>query len=207
MSYRPDHEVQCCPATQCAMPIHIAVDVTQTMVSPRCCMALALQTTAGAERPRSSSPDSLSCSNRSFFHEPARKGTFSFCEDSARARTPDFGQRSGSENRSTAGGFFAIERQWQPGISAVALPFVLAWTLPGGGVSLTMVRCPGPAYPARAEIETQTRPLSNARIPLVNNISRARWPVTGSQPGISFQPHRGITRCVDEQTLKEMHVE
>lgn len=166
MSYRPDHEVQCCPGNlHRAMPNYISQmwmrskdgGIVAALYGP----AL-LRTRAGEPQ----TPVEISAETRYPFQQsvtftirPERPAAFPFsvrvpgwCR---RARVSINGQPAAGEPR--PGSFFTVLREWQAGdVVQVELPFELALeSWPGEGVSLSY----GPltlALPvsARAEIET-----------------------------------------------------
>jgi hypothetical protein len=225
MSYRPDHEVQCCPGNlHRAMPNYIArmwlrsVDrrgasgIVAALYGPG-----TLQTTAGAaETPVTITAQTCYPYQQSveFSIHPAQPTSFAFV-----VRIPAWCQRASLSINGQAvravlqpGSFYPIERVWQPGDRVLLeLPFELGlgrW--PAEGISLTY----GPLtlalpIPARAEIETQ------------NSTTLQRQDTMGAR----YQPRPAVVRpdfpawnlypagpwnyalCVDEASLKDLQVE
>jgi hypothetical protein len=221
MSYRPDHEVQCCPGNlHRAMPNYIAKMWMKTPEGGIAAMLYgpgSLSTTAGANE----TPLTISAQTRypyeqaiQFAIQPAAPTSFPFvlripawCHQ---ARLAVNGQPVEAELQ--PGSFFALDRLWQAGDAVrLELPFELAldeW--PNGGVSLTY----GPLtlalpIPARAEIEAQ------------NSTTRQRQDTLGAQ----YEPRPTVVKpdfpawnlypdgpwnyalCVDAKSLNDLSVE
>ncbi len=221
MSYRPDHEVQCCPGNlHRAMPNYIS---RMWMRTPDGGIAAALygpgelRTTVGAGQiavtitaqtryPFQQSVD--------FSIQPVQPISFPFA-----VRIPAWCSRAGLavngqaiETRLQPGSFFTMERLWQPGDKVhLDLPFELAlghW--PGGGVSLTY----GPLtlalpIPARAEIETQNSTTLQRQNTLGAQyeprpvVRKSDFPAWNLYPAGRWN----YALCVDEKTLHDLRVE
>jgi hypothetical protein len=221
MSYRPDHEVQCCPGNlHRAMPNFISKmwlrtsggGIVAALYGPA-----SLQTTVGS----SDTPVTITAHTRypyqqsiEFSIQPAEPASFPFllripawC---TRARLTVDGQAVDADLQ--PGTFFTINRLWQPGsVVRLELPFELAldhW--PKGGISLTY----GPLtlalpIPARAEIETQnsttlqrqdTLGAQHEPRPAVENQDFPAWNLYPCGPW-------NYALCVDEEILKNLKVE
>jgi uncharacterized protein len=221
MSYRPDHEVQCCPGNlHRAMPNYVS---RMWMRSAGGGIAAALygpgtlETSAGEE----DTPVKISAQTRypyqeaiEFFIQPERPTRFAFS-----VRIPSWCKRArlwvnGVEIPAAwqPGSFFAIERLWQAHDRVrLELPFELAlehW--PGGGVSLSY----GPltlALPiaARAAIETENSTTRQREITLGAQyeprprVERADFPAWNLTPAGAWN----YALCVDEGSLKDLRVE
>jgi hypothetical protein len=221
MSYRPDHEVQCCPGN-----LHRAMPNYVSRMWMRCAdggIAAALygpgmlETSAGAKE----TPVKISAQTRypyeeaiEFSVQPEQPIRFAFS-----VRIPGWCKRArlwvnGVEIPAAwqAGSFFAIDRVWQAGdIVRLGLPFELAlehW--PGGGVSLSY----GPltlALPiaARAEIETvnsttrQREVTLGAKFEPRPRVERADFPAWNLTPAGPWN----YALCVNEGSLKDLSVE
>jgi uncharacterized protein len=221
MSYRPDHEVQCCPGNlHRAMPNYIA---GMWLRSPTGGIVAALygpgslQTSVGPDQ----TPLRITADTRypyqqsvQFSLQPAQPVAFAFT-----LRIPSWCRQAGLSLNGQAveaelrpGSFFTIERVWQPGdVLQLDLPFELAlehW--PSDGISLTY----GPLtlalpVPARAEIESE------------NTTTRQRQATLGEQ----YQPRPAVVKddfpawnlypagrwnyalCLDEADLPSLRVE
>ncbi len=221
MSYRPDHEVQCCPGNvHRAMPNYIA---RMWMCDQRGGIVAALygpgrlQAQAGKERvgvtivAQTRYPFEQGVE---FTIQPEKPVEFAFtvripawCK---RASVRVNGREVDAELR--PGSFFALERTWQPGDAVrLDLPFELAlehW--PRGGVSLSY----GPltlALPvtARAEVERENsttlqrmRTLGEAYEPRPA-AERADFPAWNLYPAVAWN----YALCVDEDSLQSLKVE
>jgi len=221
MSYRPDHEVQCCPGNlHRAMPNYIAMmwmrpaggGVAAVVYGPG-----RLQTTVGAQ----STPLTVTARTRypyqqsvEFELQPAAPLRFPFL-----LRIPAWcasasllvnGQAVEADLR--PGTFFRLEREWQPGdLVTLALPFSLALeTWPRGGVSLTY----GPltlALPvqARAEIEKENSTVRQRKDALEINyqprpqVSKPEFPAWNLYPRSAWN----YALCVDDAALRGIRVE
>ena len=220
MSFRPDHEVQCCPGNlHRAMPNFIhrmwmrAADgaIAAALYGPG-----SLTTTVGAQH----TPVTINAQTRypyeqavEFSIQPVQPAHFAFA-----VRIPAWCRRAGLavndqpvQAELEPGSFFRIERLWQAGDRVrLELPFELAldrW--PGDGVSLRY----GPLtlalpVPARAEIEVE------------NSTTRQRQETMGAH----YQPRPAVAKadfpawnltpagrwnyalCVDENSLGNLQV-
>ncbi len=221
MSYRPDHEVQCCPGNvHRAMPNFIAKmwmrdrsgGITAALFGPG-----SLRTTAGKDE----TPVTITAQTRypfqqsiEFTIQPEQPVAFAFS-----VRIPAWCRRAVLSVNGEAleaplqpGSFFKLERLWQPGDRVrLELPFELVldrW--PAGGVSLVY----GPLtlalpIPARAEIESE------------NSTTRQRQDTLGAQyeprptvikadfPAWNLYPagRWNYALCVNEESLKDLQVE
>jgi hypothetical protein len=221
MSYRPDHEVQCCPGNlHRAMPNYIA---RMWMRTPNGGIAAALygpgkcQTTAGERH----TPVSITAQTRYPFQQSVeftvhlvRLTAFPFA-----VRIPAWCRRAGlSVNDQPVqadllpGSFYPIERVWQDGDRVtLALPFELAlehW--PQGGISLTY----GPLtltlpVPARAEVETQNSTTRQRQDTLGELYEPRPAVVKPDFPAWNLYPAGpwNYALCVDEAALKDLQVE
>ena len=174
MSYRPDHEIQCCPGSvNRGMPNYVsrmwlrtpAGGIVAALYGPG-----QINTTAGADQ----TPVTITAKTRypfeetiTFRVEPATPARFAFVvripEWCQAARVTVNGDGAGDSAALKAGSFFTLERVWEAGdVVALDLPFTLrAETWPDGGLSLTY----GPltlALPitTRAEVETENSTLA-----------------------------------------------
>jgi hypothetical protein len=226
MSYRPDHEVQCCPGNlHRAMPNYIS----RMWMRPACGGGAdggiaavlygpgSVQTTAGAAK----TPVTITALTRYPFQQsvefsicPARPAAFAFA-----VRIPAWCSRASLSVNGQAveavlqpGSFYSIERLWQDGDRVqLALPFELAldrW--PGGGVSLTY----GPLtlalpIPARAEIETQNSTTLQRQNTLGDQYEPRPVVVKPDFPAWNLYPAGpwNYALCVDEASLKDLRVE
>ena len=221
MSYRPDHEVQCCPGNlHRAMPNYISrmwmrcVDggIAVVLYGPG-----SVQTTAGMAE----TPVNIMALTRYPYQQsvefsicPARPTAFAFT-----VRIPAWCSRASLSVNGQAveavlrpGSFYSIERLWQDGDRVqLALPFELAldhW--PGGGVSLTY----GPLtlalpIPARAEIETQNSTTLQRQNTLGDQYEPRPVVVKPDFPAWNLYPAGlwNYALCVDEASLKNLRVE
>jgi len=221
MSYRPDHEVQCCPGNlHRAMPNFISRmwmrsadgGITAALFGPG-----SLQTTAGKDE----TPVTIMAVTRYPFQQsvefsirPAQPTTFAFS-----VRIPAWCTRASLSVNGQAveavlapGSFFKIERLWKDGDRVrLELPFELAldrW--PRGGVSLTY----GPLtlalpVPTRAEIETENS-TTRQRLDTLGDHHEPRPVVVKSDfPAWNLYPDGpwNYALCVDEESLKDLKVE
>jgi len=221
MSYRPDHEVQCCPGNlHRALPNYVS---QMWMQDPQGGLVAALygpgslQTRAGAGQ----TPITINAETRYPFEQAV---TFTFQPEKAAAfafsvRIPAWcrvaslilnGQAL--DANLVAGSFFRLERTWQAGdVLRLELPFELAldhW--PRGGISLTY----GPLtlalpVPTQAEIETHNSTVQQRRDtlgetyqprPTVEKPDFPAWNLTPTGPW-------NYALCVDENSLKDLQVE
>jgi hypothetical protein len=221
MSYRPDHEVQCCPGNlHRAMPNFVSHmwmrsadgGIAAVLYGPG-----SLQTSAGAEE----TPVTIASQTRYPFEEaveftlqPSHSTAFAFS-----VRIPGWCSRSrlsvnGQKIEATLrpGSFFAIKRLWQPGdLVRLELPFELVldrW--PGGGVSLTY----GPLtlampIPAHAEIETLNSTTRQRQDTLSAQYEPRQRVVKPDFPAWNLHPAGpwNYALCVDERSIKDLCVE
>ncbi len=221
MSYRPDHEVQCCPGNlHRAMPNFVS-RMWMRSASGGIVAALygpgALETTAGVEE----TPVKITAQTRypyqeaiEFSIQPARPTAFAFS-----LRIPAWCGRANLAVNGEAvvatlqpGSFFTVERLWQSGDRVrLELPFELAldhW--PGGGVSLTYgpLRLALP-IPAHAEIES----VNSTTIQRQNTLGAqydSRQPVEKPDfPAWNLYPAGlwNYALCVDEASIKDLRIE
>lgn len=220
MSYRPDHEVQCCPGNvHRAMPNFISKmwmrdargGITAALFGPG-----SLETTVGEDQ----TPLTITALTRypfqqsiEFTFQLARPISFAFS-----VRIPAWCTRSSlSVNGETVdtvlqpGSFFTLERQWQPGDRIrLELPFELAldrWS--GGGVSLTY----GPLtlalpVPVRAEIETLNSTTLQRQKTLGDQYEPRPTVVKPDFPAWNLYPAGpwNFALCVDEKSLANLQV-
>ncbi len=220
MSYRPDHEVQCCPGNiHRAMPnfiSHMWMRTADGGIAAALYGPGSLQTTAGADQV----PVIITAQTRypfqqsiDFSIEPAKTSAFSFS-----VRIPAWCAHAGLYANGQAlnadlqpGSFFKIERVWQPGDKVrLELPFALAldrW--PGGGVSLTY----GPhslalPIPARAEIELENSTTLQRQNTLAEHYQPRALAVKPEFPAWNLFPAGpwNYALCVDEQSLQDLRV-
>jgi hypothetical protein len=221
MSYRPDHEVQCCPGNlHRAMPNFIS---KMWMRTPDGGIAAVLYGPGTLETAAGTSETPLTITARTrypyeqaleFTLQPVEPVSFPFS-----VRIPAWCREAGLAVNGQAlhanlkpGSFFAIERQGQPGdVVRLELPFELAidrW--PGDGVSLTC----GPLtlalpVPARAEIETQNSTTLQRRNTLGVGYEPRPAVVKADFPAWNLTPAGpwNYALCLDERTLKDLKVE
>ena len=234
MSYRPDHEVQCCPGNlHRALPNYIS---RMWLHTPDGGIAAALygpgslQTTAGAE----GTPVTITAQTRypfqqsvEFTVQPAAPVSFSFSVRipawCSRASLAVNGQAVAAETQRAdtkradtqvgpymqPGTFYAIERLWQPGdVVRLDLPFELAldhW--PRGGVSLRY----GPLtlalpVPTRAEIETHNSTIQQQQDTLGDGYQPRPSAVKPDFPAWNLYPAGpwNYALLVDEASLKDL---
>ena len=221
MSYRPDHEVQCCPGNlHRAMPNFISRmwmrsadgGIAAALYGPG-----SLQTTAGED----ATPVTITAVTRypyqqsvEFTIQPAQPTAFAFS-----VRIPAWCTRASLSVNGQAvetvlapGSFFKIERLWQDGDQVrLELPFELAldhW--PRGGVSLTY----GPLtlalpVPTRAEIETENSTTLQRQDTLGAQYEPRPAVVKSDFPAWNLYPDGpwNYALCVDEESLKDLKVE
>ncbi len=221
MSYRPDHEVECCPGNlHRAMPNYVSHmwmrsaegGIAAVLYGPG-----SLQTGLGAE----DTPVSIHAQTRYPYEEaveftlrPARPTVFAFalripgwCR---RARLSLNGQSVQADLR--PGSFFTLRREWQDGDQLrLELPFELTlerW--PQGGVSLSY----GPLtlalpVPARAEVESENSTTLQRQRTLGERFQPRRREVRTDFPAWNLSPAGpwNYALCVDEDSLKNLRVE
>jgi hypothetical protein len=221
MSYRPDHEVQCCPGNlHRAMPNYISRmwmrsrdgGIVAALYGPGI-----LQTTVGA----TATPVRVTARTRypyeqsiEFSIEPQEAASFPFwvripawC---SRARLSLNGQNVEAEPE--PGSFFRLERRWQPGDTLrLELPFepaIDSW--PMNGVSLRY----GPltlALPVRtrAEIEAENSTVVQQRNTLGVGYQPRPLVVKEDFPSWNLYPAGpwNYALCIDEHSLKDLAVE
>jgi hypothetical protein len=221
MSYRPDHEVQCCPGNlHRAMPNYISRMWMRTANGGIAAVLYgpgSVHTTAGATQ----TPVTITALTRYPYQQsvefsicPARPTEFAFT-----VRIPAWCSRASLSVNGQAveavlqpGSFYPIERLWQAGDRVqLALPFELAldrW--PGGGLSLTY----GPLtlalpIPARAEIETQNSTTLQRQNTLGIQYEPRPVVVKPDFPAWNLYPAGpwNYALCVDEASLKDLRVE
>ncbi len=221
MSYRPDHEVQCCPGNvHRAMPNYVA---RMWLRTPDGGIAAALygpgilHTTAGA----AATPVTVTARTRypfeqavEFTLEPAAPATFAFAVRipawCAQARLSLNGQAVDAQL--TPGTFYTLERLWQPGdVLRLELPFALQLhTWPRGGISLSY----GPLtlafpIPTHAEIESENSTTRQRQDTLGDGyeprpvVSKPEFPAWNLTPAGPWN----YALCVDEATLDALRVE
>ena len=221
MSYRPDHEVQCCPGNlHRAMPNFISQMWMRTPVGGIAAALYGpgtLQTTAG----ENDTPLTIRAETRypfqqsiEFSIQPDQPVRFPFS-----VRIPAWCTRAAlSVNKQKikddlpAGSFYVIDRIWQQGDRVTLdLPFTLVmehW--PGGGISLTY----GPLtlafpVPTRAEIETQNSTILQRQNTLGAEykprpvVQKPEFPAWNLYPDGAWN----YALCLDEETLKHLQVE
>ena len=221
MSYRPDHEVQCCPGNlHRAMPNFISkmwMQTTEGGIVAALYGPGVLQTTAGAEE----TPVTLTARTRypyeqsiEFAIEPQSAVTFPFS-----VRIPAWCSHArltlNNEPLQTelqSGRFFRVERLWQPGdVLRLELPFELALdTWPRNGVSLRY----GPLtlslhIPARAEIEIDNSTTRQRQATLGDQYAPRALVVKEDFPAWNLYPDGpwNYALCIDEESLKDLKVE
>ena len=221
MSYRPDHEVECCPGNlHRAMPNYIARmwmrsadgGIAAALYGPG-----SLQTTVGEDN----TPVTVTATTRypyqqsiEFTFQPAQPVSFTFS-----VRMPAWCSHASLtingqplDTTLTPGSFYRIERMWKEGdLVRLELPFELAlhrW--PRGGVSLTY----GPLtlalpIPARAEIETENSTTRQRQETLRAQYKPRPMVVKPNFPAWNFYPagRWNYALCVDEESLKDLKVE
>ncbi len=221
MSYRPDHEVQCCPGNvHRAMPNFVS---RMWMQTPDNGIVAALygpgtlRSTAGAAE----TPVIVTARTRYPFEQ-----TIEFTLEPATAATFPFGVRipvwceqarlllngKAVEAELTPGTFFTLEREWQSGdVLRLELPFALqlhAWD--AGGISLSYgpltLAFPIPTH-AEVEGENSTTLQRQATLgegyqprPAVSKPDFPAWNLTPAGPW-------AYALCVDEASLKDLRVE
>lgn len=226
MSYRPDHEVQCCPGNlHRGLPNYVARmwmrsanggtangGIIAALYGPG-----SLQTTAG----EGDTPVTITATTRypyqqsvEFTIQPAQPVRFAFS-----VRIPAWCTRASLAVNGQAveadlapGSFFKIERLWQAGdVVRLELPFELAlqrW--PRGGVSLTY----GPLtlalpIPAQAQVETQNSTTHQRQDTLGEQYQPRPAEVKPDFPAWNLYPAGpwNYALSVDEGSLKDLRVE
>ena len=221
MSYRPDHEVQCCPGNlHRAMPnfvSHMWMRSADGGIAAALYGPGSLQTILGADE----TPVKISANTRypyqeavEFTIQPARPAAFAFS-----VRIPAWCTRAGLsvngqavEANLRAGSFYTIQRLWQSGdVVRLELPFELAlerW--PGGGVSLTY----GPltlALPIETRVEIEAA--NSTTIQRQNTLAEKYEPRPEVDkpdfPAWNLYPVGpwNYALCVDEASMKDLRVE
>ena len=221
MSYRPDHEVQCCPGNlHRAMPNFIS---KMWMRSPEGGVVAALygpgvlHTTVGGDE----TPLTITAQTRYPYQQsvemtvlPAQSVSFPFT-----LRIPSWCKRArifvnGSPVNADLkpGSFFTLNRRWQPGdVLRIELPFSLVvqhWAQ--NGVSLTY----GPltlALPieAQAEVETHNSTTQQRQNTLGDQYEERQVVVKEDFPAWNLYPRSSwnYALCVDDDALKQVKVE
>ena len=221
MSYRPDHEVQCCPGNvHRAMPNFISRmwwrsadgGIVAALYGPGL-----LQTTVGDAQ----TPVTITARTRypyqqsiEFSIEPAQPAAFPFS-----VRIPGWCAQASLMINGQAieadlqpGSFFTLDRLWQPGDGVrLEVPFELAvehW--PDEGISLAY----GPltlALPVstRAEIETQNSTTFQRQNTLGDQYEPHPTVVKSDFPAWNLYPNGpwNYALCVDEASLSDLHVD
>jgi len=221
MSYRPDHEVQCCPGNlHRAMPNFVSRmwlrsgdgGIAAALYGPG-----SLQTTVGEQQ----TPVTITAMTRypyqqavEFSIQPAQPTTFAFS-----VRIPAWCNQAsvlvnGQPHNAVLkpGSFFRLERLWNAGDRVLLeLPFEIAldrW--PGGGISLRY----GPLtlalpIPARAEIETHNSTTQQRQDTLGAQYEPRPVVVKEDFPAWNLYPAGpwNYALCVDEKSLKNLRVE
>ncbi len=221
MSYRPDHEVQCCPGNvHRALPNFVSRmwlrsadgGIVAALYGPG-----SLRTTVGAAQ----TPVTITARTRypyqqsvEFSIQPAEPTSFPFslripawC---AQAKLIVNGQAVEADLQ--PGSFFTLDQLWQPSdVVQLELPFELAldhW--PNDGISLTY----GPLVlalpiPARAEIETQNSTILQQQKTLGNRYEPRPTVVKSDFPAWNLYPNSpwNYALCVDEASLPNLKVD
>jgi hypothetical protein len=221
MSYRPDHEVQCCPGNvHQAMPNYISKMWMRTVEGGIAAMLYGpgmLQTTAGA----SQTPVKITANTRypygqgiEFLIQPDAPVQFPFV-----LRIPYWCKQArvlvngrAAEVNCRPGTFVSVDRLWQTGdLVRLDLPFEFGldhW--PQQGISLTY----GPLtlalpVPMRAEIEAE----NSTTLQRVNTLGAQYEPraavVKPEFPAWNYYPSGSwnYALCINEDTLKDLTVE
>jgi uncharacterized protein len=221
MSYRPDHEVQCCPGNvHRAMPNFVSRmwlrtregGVVAALYGPG-----RLRTTVGPAE----APVTITARTRypyeemiEFAIQPEQPARFAFL-----VRIPGWCRQAGlSVNGQPVaaqlkpGSFYSVERTWQPGdVVRLEVPFELAmehW--PGGGVSLTYgpltLALPVPAHAEKEQVNStvlQQQAALGAHYeprPRVDLPDFPAWELTPAGPW-------NYALCLDEDSLNGLQVE
>ena len=221
MSYRPDHEVQCCPGNlHRALPNFISKMWMRTAdggVAAALYAPGSLHISVG----EAETPVTITAKTRypyqesvEFAVEPAQPVAFTFS-----LRIPGWcrGARLSVNGQVvqavlTPGSFYPLRREWRAGdVVRLELPFELAmqhW--PGNGVSLTY----GPltlALPikARAEIDTLDTTTLQQKMALAENYQPRPVVKKSDFPGWDLYPESvwNYALCVDETGLKDLTAE
>ena len=221
MSYRPDHEVQCCPGNlHRAMPNFISKmwlrsadgGIAAALYGPG-----VLQTTVGAQETRVK----ITARTRypyeqlvKFSIEPAEPIHFPFSVRipawCSHARLTVNGQAMEADLQ--PGSFFKLERLWQPGDGLrLELPFELALdSWPQNGISLRY----GPLtlafpVPTRAEIETHNSTTQQRQDTMREQYEPRPAVVKEDFPAWNLYPDGAwnYALCVDPESLKDLSVE
>ncbi len=221
MSYRPDHEVQCCPGNlHRAMPNFISKMWMQTAEGGVAAVLYA-PGSLNARLGKTEIPVTITAHTRypyqqsvEFVIEPAQPVAFSFS-----LRIPGWCQGASlSVNGQpvqavlTPGSFYPLQREWRAGdVVRLELPFSLSmqrW--PGGGVSLSY----GPltlALPiqARAEIDTLDTTTLQRKAALAESYEPRPVVKKPDFPGWDLFPQSdwNYALCVDEAGLENLRVE
>ncbi len=221
MSYRPDHEVQCCPGNvHRAMPNYISKmwmkakdrGIVAALYGPG-----SLQTHAGAEQ----TPVKITADTRYPYQQsvvftitPERPAAFSFT-----LRIPGWCRQAvlavnglAVRGKLEPGSFFTINREWQAGDEVrLELPFELALeSWPEGGASLRY----GPLtlalpVPARAEIEVENSTIRQRQNTLGAAYEARQALKLPEYPAWNLYPAGpwNYALCVNEETLNDVNVE
>ena len=221
MSYRPDHEVQCCPGNlHRAMPNYISKmwmraqdgGIAAVLYGPG---SLATQVGPDNQRVTITAETRYPYQQSVVFTvQPEQPLRFPFS-----LRIPGWCKAASLkvngqvvEGEPRAGAFFRIEREWQAGdVVQLELPFALAvesW--PKDGVSLTY----GPltlALPisARAEIEVENSTVRQQKDTLGNAYEPRQRLVLPEFPAWNLYPNSrwNYAICMDEESLRDVKVE
>lgn len=219
MSFRPDHEVQCCPGNMHrAMPNYIS---KMWMRSRDGGIVAALYGPGVLQTKIGDTPVTITAETRypyeqsiEFLIQPESPMSFPFsvripswCKQ-ARLRVNDQPVQATLQ----ADSFFTLERLWQPGdIVCLDVPFELALdTWPDNGVSLRY----GPLtlalhIPARAEIETHNSTTQQRMDTLGEQYEPRPLVVKEDFPAWNLYPSGAwnYALCIDEDSLKDLQVE
>ena len=216
MTYRPDHEVQCCPGNvHRAMPNYVA---RQWMKGGETELIAALYGPGRIQTHLAGVPVSVTARTAypseqaiEFDIQPARPAQFTFT-----IRIPGWchGARLTLNAQPldlllTAGSFAPVERQWQPGdCLRLELPFELAMQrFPKGGVSIDY----GPltfSLPIAAQAEIETGDSTNDQRRVIHEKLYSPRPkgATEAFPAWELTPASrwNYALCVDEQSLTRL---
>ena len=221
MSYRPDHEVQCCPGNlHRAMPNFISKMWMRTGEGGIAAVLYGpgmLRTTVGSDE----TPLTITAQTRypyeqaiEFSVQPEKPVSFPFSVRipawCSRARLTVNGQSFEGDLQPSS--FFKLERLWQPGDTVrLELPFELAMdSWPDNGVSLRY----GPLtlafpIPARAEIEIHNSTTQQRQATLGDGYEPRPLVVKAEFPSWNLYPNGSwnYALCVDDESLKDLDVE